>query len=105
MDKWTLTLELRNQAGETITRRVDLNDEEISSGMTPRLRESLDLDHALGANVSGMTMNTMVMLIKKREFRRSAIVAEAQSLAGSMADHMEDAEGWHGMDRAEKAAP
>jgi hypothetical protein len=104
MDKWTLTLEFRNQAGETIKRCVGLNDDDIRSGMTPQLRDNLDLDRELGANTSGMTMNTMVRLMKKREFRRSSLVAEAERLAGSMADHMEDIEGWHGLDRAEKAA-
>jgi hypothetical protein len=41
-------------------------------------------------------------VLKVREFRREMLIAEATKLGHALADHLEDAEGWHGLERQEK---
>ncbi len=99
-DEWTLELSLTSRRGECYRKCIDLDQKAIFSGMTPRLREEISLYAEVGASPIGI--DVMVDLMKKREFRRDLLEAAARQLAGQMADFMQDIEGWHGVERAEK---
>lgn len=45
--------------------------------------------------------HTTVKALKQKSFRRDLLEAAARKLAARLADHMEDAEGWHGEERRE----
>jgi hypothetical protein len=55
------------------------------------------------AGLSGSPDNT-VSLMRSRDLRRSTLVKIAKNLANQMADRMEDAEGWHDLDRQDRAS-
>lgn len=103
MDKWVLELSLRNQLGESYRQCIELTPEDIESGMTPRTREHMEIAASVGAPDPGLTFDAVVNMMKKREFRRDGLKDAAERLASQMADFMEDKEGWHGTDRAERA--
>ena len=103
MDKWCLEVRLFNERGEEHVRRVELDRDSISSGMSPRLRGDMEIGALAGLPVPGVGFTDVVEMMKKREFRRELMVSEVKRLMSSICDHMEDAEGWHGLDRAEKA--
>jgi hypothetical protein len=44
-----------------------------------------------------------VSTLKSRQFRRDLLERAAQMLGKKLADHLEDREGWHGLDRQEAA--
>lgn len=45
----------------------------------------------------------VVTMMRRRAFRKGVLIAEAQRLAGQIAERLEDREGWHGADRQETA--
>jgi hypothetical protein len=51
--------------------------------------------------LTGMSFDTVVRALKKREFRREYLMAAAKKLAERLAEYIDDKEGWHGERRRE----
>lgn len=49
-----------------------------------------------------VSFEEVVQVMRVREFRRQLLVAQASQLGAALADHLEDREGWHGVERAER---
>lgn len=47
--------------------------------------------------------DTAVTILKERKFRRDLLIDACRQCGEAIADRMEDAEGWHGESRQEKA--
>lgn len=43
-----------------------------------------------------------VEVMRVKELRRGLLVSAATQVGGALADHLEDREGWHGLDRQER---
>lgn len=98
--KWTLHLSLSNGL-ETYNFAQELDRDTIDSGMSPRLREEMDMGRDVG--IATVSFDQMVRMMKRREFRKELMIETANRLGARLAEHMEDKEGWHGMERAEAA--
>ena len=46
--------------------------------------------------------NSMVRLMKVRQFRRGLLIDCASKTGEMLADHLEDKEGWHGVERQQR---
>ena len=80
---------------------MPVDDEVIYSGMSPTICEYMEIGAEVGASV--VSVDQMLNMMQRRDFRRNRLVNEMVRLANSLADYMEDREGWHGMERAERA--
>lgn len=49
------------------------------------------------------SFDTVIKIMKRREFRKDLFVREARRLGALLAERMEDAEGWHDASRIEPA--
>ncbi len=98
--RFTLELVLRDnyREQETLAWAIGVDDElRISSRAVDDMKMGADL------GVSMVSMDTVVRMMRIKEFRRSTFKMVAERLSGQMADAMEDAEGWHDSDRIEPA--
>ena len=48
------------------------------------------------------TMDEVIKVLECREFRRKELIAWATNLGRAIANHLEDSEGWHGLDRQDR---
>lgn len=55
----------------------------------------------LGMMLQGHTMDSVVQVLRKREYRKDDFEAAARQLARLLGERMEDEEGWHGSSRQE----
>lgn len=58
-------------------------------------------DDPLGAMLSGHTFESVIEVIRKKEYRKDDFEAMARQLARVLGERMEDEEGWHGISRQE----
>lgn len=98
--RFTLTLTLSDGEGyeQPISWCVGCDD---ALRISTRAVDEMKMGASLG--VSTMGMDDVVTLIRTKKIRRKRFKEIALQLAGQMADRMEDAEGWHGVDRIEPA--
>lgn len=69
--------------------------------ISSRVLDGIRLGRELGVGL--VSRDDVITTIRTKVVRRDILKREAQRLAGLLADRMEDAEGWHGEDRAEAA--
>jgi hypothetical protein len=76
-----------------------------------RLRREIHQDAAfigtravdeLKAGVLFGGLEQAVELMRVREFRRKLLISAATQCGAALADHLEDREGWHGIERQER---
>lgn len=53
-------------------------------------------------DLTGISFDTVVSTLRKREFRRELLLTAAKKLAARLADYIEDKEGWHGESRRDR---
>lgn len=59
-------------------------------------------DFKFNASIGAMPMSDAAQILYARGFRRNMLMKCAQQAGAQLADHLEDREGWHGVDRQEK---
>lgn len=52
-----------------------------------------------GFSPMGSPFEATVEILKVKEFRRDLLKSQASRCGGALADHLEDREGWHGIER------
>ena len=52
--------------------------------------------------VGAISMDDVVKVLKVREFRKGLLMAAARNMGALLAEHLEDKEGWHGIERQER---
>lgn len=99
--RFTLEVKLRSPDGRTLyAMAVNLEPDECSDmeRIVGDMRLSREFDDG---SVGGL--DEVVRTMRRREFRRDALVNKARLLGMQLADLMEDKDGWHGADRQESA--
>lgn len=93
--RFTLQITLRDNYGEQqpIAMAIPLDDE---LRISPRAVDEMKMG-LLGG------MDQVVTLMRKREYRRGLFRAACERLGALLAERMEDAEGWHDVERIEPA--
>lgn len=108
--RFTLVLTLQDRFGEPISMAVDLDDKCIR--VSSRAVQDMKMEGELSRDArqrgvspfpSSFTFNDVVHMIKTREFRKKLFIEAARRLGASLAERMEDAEGWHDESRIEPA--
>jgi len=98
--QWTLRLTLEDPFGQksySTALPIDAFDvRERFVGLTP----PSEFDLGLGA----VTMDRVVLTMRKREYRKEDFRRAAERLATKLGERMEDEEGWHGTARQETYA-
>jgi len=56
------------------------------------------------AGFDAVTFEDAVEVLRVRELRRKDFIRDAARMGMALADHLEDKEGWHGVDRQERSA-
>ena len=93
--RFTLTLTLHDNHGEQrpLTMAIPIDDEvRISSRAVDEMKMGV-----LGG------MDAVVTLMRRREYRKGLFRATCERLGALLAERMEDAEGWHDVERIEPA--
>ncbi len=98
MIKWTLELTFRSSDGRAFTRAVQLDDHTAREYTT--LESPQRARGPFGINQLGF--NEVVRMIKVRTMRKDLFRQEAARLGSMLAEYLEDREGWHGEERAER---
>lgn len=97
--RFTIEMTIRdNYTGERWRHAIGC-DEALS--ISARAVEDLRAGPVLGASL--MSFNDAVELIRTKELRRVILRDTALRLSGQIADHLQDAEGWHDASRIEPA--
>ena len=93
--RFTLTLTLHDSYGEQRPLGIALPvDEDVR--ISPRAVDDMKAGLAGG-------MDAVLTLMRRREFRKKLFVLACQRLGAQLAERMEDAEGWHDVERIEPA--
>lgn len=92
--KWTLQLTFKNGFGNSYHVAVYLPPEVAA--------EVAQLEPLPPAEFGGMSFAKAVSVLKKKQFRKDLFISEATRLGQSLAERLEDHEGWHGVERKEK---
>jgi hypothetical protein len=91
------------------TLQFTLRDRE---GFEPPLSIAIGCDQALRISARAVDeakmgvyggFDAVAELVRTKEMRRKLFMQVAEQLVGQMADHMEDAEGWHDPERVDPA--
>ena len=98
MEDWTLELNLIGPFGEKFTMRAPIDEHTIR-----QVHEIKPPDLLRDFVPSKSPLTTVVEKLKRRELRRDLLKQGATRLGILLAERMEDAEGWHGVDREEPA--
>jgi hypothetical protein len=96
-DDWTLRLTLAGPFGESYVIAIGITADimhEIARVDPPDVFRDFDPN----AN----PLETVVTILRRREFRKDLFTRECTRLGTLLAERMEDKEGWHGIDRAER---
>ena len=97
--KFTIAVTLTDDRGQTHgIKALSLGDDVVMFG--DRLVDEMKMGAALG--IAAVPFNQAVRVLKERKFRRDLLIEAATRLGHALADHLEDAEGWHGEDRRER---
>ena len=100
---WTATLTLREHPREPGGRVYTLAVNLPLAVMNSRVLSDLRMSRDLGVNLSAIrSLEEMAKVLHQKKFRREMFLDLMRKLGGRMADHLEDAEGWHGEDRQER---
>jgi hypothetical protein len=97
MRKLTLRLCLTDDRGQVHGEMaIDLGDEVAFMG------ERIADDFRFEASIGSMSMNDAVKVLNVKQVRKKLLALAARNLGESLAEHLEDREGWHGVDRQER---
>jgi hypothetical protein len=77
-------------------RRVEISRDAAYIGN--RAVDDMKLMNSLGAG----SMSATVEMMRVREFRKKLLTSAAAQCGTALAEHLEDREGWHGLDRQER---
>lgn len=102
MPQWTMRLELTDGIDRYVV-GITLDRDIIFSGMSWRLAEEMGIAAEISVAPVSVDADGFISMVKRREFRRTGLSDAAKLLALQVSDHLEDCEGWHGTERAEKA--
>lgn len=97
--QFTLTLTLKDPFGKCYSAVMPIDAFEARDRYVGLLPPSSD---PIGAMLDGRTMNDVVKVMRKREYRKDDFEQIARQLARLLGERMEDEEGWHGTSRQEK---
>lgn len=96
--KFTLTVRLTDDRGQSHGFMAqNLGEDVVMFG--DRLADDMRAGLAF---VGPGAFDQTVRILKERKFRRDLLIDAATQLGHSLADYLEDAEGWHGEDRQER---
>lgn len=96
MMKPSLMLVFSGPNGERLACAVDLDEHTA--------REVTRIDPPPPPELGLIPSDQVVKILRQKQFRKDLFIAEATRLGTLLAERMEDAEGWHGVERQQPAA-
>ena len=96
--KWLLKMSMIGPCGESYSMAIEID--ENTAGEIHRI-ERPDMFNTFVPGGDPLTETAKVL--KRRVFRKDLFMREAERLGALLAERMEDAEGWHGIERQEPA--
>ena len=94
---WTATLTLREHPREQGGRKYQMAVNLPLNVMNGRVIRDLRMNIDLGAHLAPTpTLKEFTEMLHQKVLRREQFLHLMRQLGGQMADHLEDAEGWHG---------